>query len=65
MKDLINKKDIIGDNRQITSARTFIVFGFPIETDDKRYDDLLDNKDEQKEFVSEFLLEIYQEYKEY
>jgi len=60
MKNNFMKRELIEEQEgRVTAMRSFLVFGFPIETDEKRYRDLLDEEAKQKEFVVEFKKEVY------
>ena len=47
IKNNFMQRELIEEQEgRVTAMRSFMLFGFPIETDEKRYKDLLDEVDE-------------------
>ena len=62
LQALYTKLELIEEQGgRIQYMRSILQFGFPIEVDGKRYKDLLDGKQEQKDYVGKYQTELYEE----
>mmetsp|Transcript_41135 Transcript_41135/g.62526 ORF Transcript_41135/g.62526 Transcript_41135/m.62526 type:complete len:410 (+) Transcript_41135:38-1267(+) len=62
---LFQRKDFIeGNSTNVSFMRSFVRIATPLEVNGIRYKSLLDEKEDQKEFIRDFALEVYDTYKE-
>ncbi len=61
---LFQRRDFIQGNGTVSFMRSFVRYATPLDVNGIRYKSLLDEREDQKQFIRDFSLEVYDEFKE-